>query len=212
MLSPEPAIAGIDEAGRGALAGPVVAGACVITKELFVHRGSVPWWSPHKTGREIRIADSKHLSPEERLVSFAWICENLPFGVGIIGSDIIDSRGILLSNQMAMRRALAMLRAKTHIESALIDGKDAFTFDVPHTSVIRGDQSHACIAAASIVAKVTRDLLMQRAEHVFPGYGFAVHKGYGTPLHREGLTNLGPCVLHRSLFISTFLSKQLSLI
>lgn len=212
MQIAESTVAGIDEAGRGALAGPVVAGACVITKELFARRGSVNWWSPNKKGRAIRIADSKHLTPEERLITFRWICENLPFGVGIVGSDIIDAKGILASNQMAMRRALAMLKSKAKVTSALIDGKDAFTFDVPHTSVIRGDQSHACIAAASIIAKVTRDLLMQRAEHVFPGYGFAVHKGYGTPLHREGLTSLGPCVLHRSLFIGTFLSQQMQLI
>jgi ribonuclease HII len=210
---PEPEhIAGIDEAGRGALAGPVVAGACLITCELFRRRGSVPWWSPDRKGRDIRIADSKQLTPEERSVSFAWICSHMPFGVGIVSQEIIDAKGILFANQLAMRRALHMLRSKTDITRVLVDGKDAFTFDLPHASIIRGDQTEANIAAASIVAKVTRDRLMCRAERIFPGYGFDEHKGYGTEPHRRSLSALGVSALHRKTFVKTFLSEQLSFI
>ena len=205
-------VAGIDEAGRGALAGPVVAGACLITAELFLRRGSVPWWSPSKKGRKIRIADSKQLTSEERAQSFAWICTNIPFGVGIVSQEVIDAKGILFANQLAMRRALSMLRSKTDITRVLVDGKDAFTFELPHTSIIRGDQTESCIAAASIVAKVTRDTLMCRAERIFPGYKFAEHKGYGTEPHRESLSKLGVSVLHRRTFVKTFLSEQLSLV
>ncbi len=204
-------IAGIDEAGRGALAGPVVAGACLIHCELHKRRGAVPWWSPTKRGSDVKIADSKHLTPEERLRSFAWICEHLPFGVGIVSQEIIDTKGILFANQSAMRRALSMLRTKTDVQHLLIDGRDAFTFALPHTSIIRGDQTEPSIAAASIVAKVTRDLLMCRAEHVFPGYGFDEHKGYGTEPHRTMLRALGLCPLHRRTFVKTFLTEQLQL-
>ncbi len=204
--------AGIDEAGRGALAGPVVAGACMIPVALFKRGRSAVWWSPTKRGSEIAIADSKQLTPEERARSFLWICAHVPFGVGIVSQEIIDQKGILYANQLAMRKALAMLRGKTQIDHTLVDGNDKFTFDVPHTSIIRGDQSEPCIAAASIVAKVTRDTLMQRADGIFPGYGFAEHKGYGTDTHRQNIAREGVCILHRKTFVKTFLTEQLALV
>lgn len=212
MLPAEPTIAGIDEAGRGALAGPVVAGACVMTQELFEHRGKRKWWSPSKRGSDVIICDSKQMEPEEREAAFAWITEHLPFGVGIVSQDIIDRKGILAANQEAMRRALAQLRQKTSIESILFDGRDKFSFDLPHTSVIRGDSIYPCIAAASIVAKVTRDRLMMKMDRVFQNFAFAVHKGYGTALHHECLLKWGVSTVHRKTFVKTFLAEQTEMV
>lgn len=202
-------VAGIDEAGRGALAGPVVACACIVRPEVHKRRG---FWSPHTRGTEVMICDSKQLTPAERERSLLWLLDNASFGIGIVSQASVDQVGILKANHMAMCHALSLLRRKTPVEHVFVDGKDAYTFDVPHTSIIRGDQSEPCIAAASIIAKVTRDHLMCRACSIFPGYGFSEHKGYGTQSHYESLTKLGVSILHRKTFTKTFLSEQLELL
>ena len=181
-----PIIAGIDEAGRGALAGPVVAAACVFSSK----KREVP-----------RIDDSKRLTPEEREEAFAYLTTRCPYGVGVVGADIVDREGILGATERAMHGALAALSEITEPTYLLIDGQDHFWFDIPHSSIIRGDQSEVCIAAASVIAKVTRDRWMVAAAAKYPLYGFAEHKGYGTEEHFLRLRKFGPCPLHRRTFL-----------
>jgi ribonuclease HII len=186
-------IAGIDEAGRGALAGPVVAGACILPAGR-----SVPSF----------IRDSKQLSPQERERAFVWITKNCAFGAGAVPADIIDRNGILAATELAMQAAIRDLADKQRPTYLLVDGRDHFWFDYPHSSIVRGDESEPCISAASIVAKVTRDHFMKRSHAEFPVYGFYDHKGYGTPVHFSLLEQFGPCPLHRRTFITRVSSVQ----
>ena len=134
-------IAGMDEVGRGAVAGPVVAGACIITSPLFRRRSAFPRWSPFnkKCANDCLIADSKLLSPEEREVSYDWITKNVPFGIGVVSAFVVDKRGILYATNQAMLLALEDLRLKTHVDSLIIDGRDKFHFPIPHRSIIKGE-------------------------------------------------------------------------
>lgn len=181
-------IAGIDEVGRGALAGPVVACACVC---------------PRKTWREWRseIADSKMLEPLEREEMFTFLTGRCPYGIGFADAAVVDHEGILGATERAMQEAVRALSARIVPTYLLIDGWDRFWFDLPHSSIIRGDQTEECIAAASIIAKVVRDRFMARQDTFFPAYGFAKHKGYGTPEHRRAIGRSGPCPLHRRTFL-----------
>jgi len=200
----------MDEAGRGAVAGPVVAGACVIPCELFRTRYAWPRWSPFKKKprHDVLIADSKLLSSDEREIAFAWISATCAFGVGVVSAFVIDKRGILSATNQAMLLALEDLRSKTHVDALLIDGRDRFRFPLPHQSVIRGDMLHPEIAAASIVAKVRRDRMMCEESVRFPLYGFHRHKGYGTPEHLAIIEEHGPCTLHRKTFLRATLENQ----
>ena len=183
-------IAGIDEVGRGALAGPVVACACVFERKQF------------RIPRGIRITDSKMLTPEEREESFAFLAsQNVPFGIGIVEAGVIDAAGILTATERAMQRALQNLRRLIDVTYVLVDGRDHFWFDLPHSSVVSGDVLEPCISAASIIAKVLRDQLMIRSERIFPGYGFDEHKGYGTPFHIARILNVGLSPLHRISYL-----------
>lgn len=195
-------LAGVDEVGRGCIAGPVVAGACVIPDELELKKkaGNPPWWSP-KGLPEIRIADSKSLSPDEREAAAEWIRAHCPVTLGWCTAQEVDDLGILGATEKAMQTAVADLRAQLELTALLVDGRDKFWFDLPHISVIRGDQSEPAIAAASIVAKVARDEWMAERAVEFPGYGFGDHKGYGTPDHLSALKQLGACALHRRTFL-----------
>lgn len=186
-----PVIAGIDEAGRGAVAGPVVAGACVFEKKEL----NIP--------RSVRIADSKMLTAEEREEAFTFLHAHVPYGVGIVPAAIVDAIGILGATELAMQRALRNLQRVIAVTYVLIDGRDKFWFDLPHSSIIDGDRLEPCISAASICAKVTRDRIMMRSETVFPGYGFSGHKGYGTPFHKECIERCGLCPLHRKSFLAS---------
>ena len=149
------------------------------------------------------------LTPEERDIAYAWIIANIPWGVGIADASVIEEHGILAANQQAMRSALADLRTKAEPRELLIDGRDAFTFPLPHRSIIRGDGSEPSIAAASIVAKVTRDRWMIAAHETYPLYGFAGHKGYGSEDHRRAIREHGPCVIHRLSFLGNTLQTAL---
>jgi ribonuclease HII len=178
--------AGIDEAGRGALAGPVVAGACIFE----IHDKKMPL-----------IADSKQLNEEQREEAFEFLIEHCPYGVGIVPANVIDEIGILGATEQAMQEAVSML-GKTQMPTyLLIDGRDKFWFDIPHSSVIRGDEKEPCIAAGSIIAKVTRDRLMKHYCTEFPAFGFSKHKGYGTEDHIINLQREGICPLHRRTFL-----------
>lgn len=191
-MSP-PVIVGIDEAGRGPLAGPVVAGACVLMDALITHP---------------LIRDSKQLSPQQRDEAFAWIDANCVFGFGVSDAAMIDGQGILAATEHAMQQAVAMIERIIRPTYLIVDGRDRFWFDYPHSSVIDGDAKEPCIAAASIVAKVTRDRMMPAFDAQYPGYNFSGHKGYGSPEHIAAIRALGPCPLHRSSFLRNITSAS----
>ena len=178
-------VVGIDEAGRGALAGPVVAAACVLPA------GIVP---------PVRIADSKQMSPAERKASFDWIIDHCLCGLGVMAASDVDRIGILAATECAMQAAVAEIAQRTKPLYLLIDGRDAFWFDHPHSSIVKGDQLEPCISAASIIAKVSRDKIMTDLDKAFPDYGFAGHKGYGTAAHFAAVNKKGFCPHHRRTF------------
>lgn len=173
----------MDEAGRGSWAGPVLAAAVILPKGL-----KLPG-----------LDDSKKLTHEQRERLFPRIVESCPHGIGLATHTEIDQLGLLQATQLAFSRALGELQGcnQGSLDHLFIDGRDKFIFPVPHTSVIRGDGIYRCIAAASILAKVTRDRLMVEWSASYPDYGFELHKGYGTDVHQEALRLRGPCDLHR---------------
>lgn len=176
-------VAGVDEAGRGPLAGPVVAAAVILHPE-----------------RPIKgLHDSKLLTPSRREELFARILEDaMAVGVGNVEPEMIDRINILEATRRAMREAIDKLAFPP--ELVLTDAVRLASLPCPQKNLIQGDRRSASIAAASIVAKVTRDRLMAEYDRQFPGYGFARHKGYATPEHRAALAKHGPCPLHRRTF------------
>jgi ribonuclease HII len=177
-------IAGIDEAGRGALAGPVVA-AAVVLPEKFRHR---------------RLNDSKQLAPELREEIYCELVANpeLRWTIGIVDSIEIDRINILRASHRAMRQAIETLIEPP--EHVLIDGLPVIPFPLPQTAIVDGDCISLSIAAASVIAKVTRDRIMRDFCAEFPQYCFGQHKGYGTELHLVKLHEFGPCPIHRRSF------------
>ena len=177
-------IGGIDEAGRGALAGPVVA-AAVILPEKFRHK---------------KLKDSKQLLPELRQKIYHELVgdSRIAWEIGIVDSLEIDRINILRASHKAMRIAVEALTLQP--EHVLIDGLPVFPFPLPQTAIIDGDCYSLSIAAASVIAKVTRDAIMRDFCAQFPEYCFSQHKGYGTELHLLKLHELGPCPIHRRSF------------
>jgi ribonuclease HII len=176
-------LAGIDEAGRGALAGPVVAAAIVLPPYAGIPR----------------VDDSKRLTPHVRELLYAQIQSVATFiGVGIVGAEVIDQINIRQGTLKAMMAALQ--GASQNIEYLLVDGLETVPVPLTQQAFVRGDQTIGSIAAASIVAKVTRDRLMDTMEQQYPGYGFAQHKGYGTSTHLQAIRQRGPSVIHRRTF------------
>lgn len=178
-------IVGLDEVGRGALAGPVTAACVYIPPTVIVPEG---------------LTDSKKLTPKLREMYALWIHAQCIVGIASVSNSYIDTRGILKATQRAMRRSLSLVAEKIPVTAALVDGRDAFTFCVPHTSIIKGDELEYCIAAASIVAKVHRDAFMRNKDKR-NRYNFYNNKGYGTHKHLEGLKKHGLTTLHRRTFI-----------
>jgi len=179
-------VAGIDEVGRGPLAGPVVAAAVIL-----------PFDGLTSCLRQVR--DSKQLTPRQRESAYDFIIESgAVFGVGVVSHEVIDERGIAPSTRLAMRYAVEQL--PTRPDYLLIDYVRLPSVRIPQKSVIDGDSVCLSIAAASIVAKVTRDRMMVELDGEYPGYGLAQHKGYGTAEHLEALQRLGPCPIHRKTF------------
>lgn len=200
-------VVGIDEAGRGPLAGPVVAAACMLTQVLTRRRGrSYPTWSPRGDRQSCVIGDSKCLTKSMREDAYAWLIAHCPFGVGMSSAEEVDRNGILQATEHAMMQALNELRSKIHGRktSILIDGRDGFLIEEGAVSIVRGDRTQPTIAAASIIAKVSRDRWMVTQRKLFPAYGFERHKGYGSAEHLAALTELGPCALHRASFLRKF--------
>ena len=177
-------IAGIDEAGRGPLAGPVVAAACILPQGLLFEN----------------LNDSKQLSEEEREVLFHSItsCTGLLYGLGIVDVETIDRINILRATHLAMQRAVASLSQKP--DYLLIDGNQLPFFEIPSAGIVKGDAKSVSIAAASILAKVTRDRMMTELDVQWPNYGFKQHKGYGTEQHTQAIQKWGPCPIHRRSF------------
>lgn len=189
-------IAGIDEAGRGPLAGPVVAACCILPKDAVI----------------LYLNDSKKVTALRREALLPEIKEKaIAYGIGIVDEKRIDEINILQSDYEAMRIAVqktsAMLQAKGLADAPGLLLNDAVTIpgvDIPQESIIKGDAKSVSIAAASILAKVTRDQLMETYDAQYPEYGFARNKGYGTKEHIEALKRLGPCPIHRRSFIGHF--------
>ena len=189
-------IAGIDEAGRGPLAGPVVAACCILPKDAVI----------------LYLNDSKKVTALRREAMLPEIKEKaIAYGIGIVEEKRIDEINILQADYEAMRIALQqtsdMLRAKGLADTPGLLLNDAVTIpgvDIPQESIIKGDAKSVSIAAASILAKVTRDHLMEEYDTLYPEYGFARNKGYGTKEHIEALKRLGPCPIHRRSFIGHF--------
>lgn len=180
------AIAGIDEVGRGALAGPVVAAAVVLPLEADIPCLSL-------------VRDSKQLNSQRRENVFELIMEaRIPFGLGAVSHALVDALGIVPATRMAMSLAVDNLGVRP--DYLLIDAMSPLDTPLPQRAIIRGDQTCLSIACASIVAKVSRDRHMGQMEALYPGYGLADHKGYGTPKHLERICELGPCPIHRRTF------------
>ncbi|MFN0158078.1 MAG: ribonuclease HII [Bacteroidota bacterium] len=176
-------VAGVDEAGRGPLAGPVVAAAVIFEPEFFIPE----------------VNDSKQLTPDEREELYAAIMSGATaVGVGIIDHIIIDEINILNATYRAMHAAIRQLAVTP--QHLLVDGNRFDDMGIPFTTIIAGDALSFSIAAASIIAKVTRDRLMVEYDGLYPGYGFAANKGYATKEHRDAIFRLGYCEIHRRSF------------
>jgi ribonuclease HII len=184
-------IAGVDEAGRGPLAGPVVAAAVVFPADWIL--GGLP-----EALQEVN--DSKQLSARMREALYAGLISRpeIRFGIARVDAQLIDQINILQATHRAMNLALARLNPPPR--HVLVDGLRVKTLAFPQTPVVSGDALSWSIAAASILAKVTRDRLMVEFDREYPGYGFSSHKGYGTPEHLAALKERGPCPIHRHSF------------
>ncbi len=182
-------IAGVDEAGRGPLAGPVVAAAVLIDKNFSIDHSDLEL-----------VADSKSISHKKREKLFSLIKEKaLAVEISVVDNTIIDQINILQASFLAMRRAINRLKIKA--DYILVDGK----FKIPklnktQSAIIKGDAKVWTIAAASIIAKVSRDWIMTEMDKKYPNYGFSKHKGYGTKLHFSKIKEYGPCPIHRLSF------------
>ncbi len=180
-------IIGVDEAGRGPLAGPVVAAAVALKTKRFKNR----------------IDDSKKLTPLARDRAFLEISGKAIFGIGIVNEKIIDEKNIFVSTRIAMENAVSALLDKINEKKnihILVDGNVKLNIAHPVSNIIRGDSRSKSIASASILAKVTRDRIMESYDKIFPQYGFARHKGYPTAAHRRNLKKFGPSEIHRRSF------------
>ncbi len=188
-------IAGVDEAGRGPLAGPVVAAAVIFDPGFYLDE----------------VNDSKQLSPRLRESVFPKILDNaISYGIGIVDNLEIDEINILQASLKAMKIAVSKLQYEPDL--VLIDGNKSFFSELNTKTVVKGDSKSFAIAAASIIAKVTRDRLMIKASKKFPEYGWEKNKGYGTKQHISAIQKHGITPLHRKSFLSNILATQISLI
>ena len=184
------AVAGIDEAGRGPIAGPVVAAAVILPKDIFL-----PF-----------LNDSKKVTEKRRDVLFDQIKqEALAYGIGIASNALIDEINILQATYEAMREAISKLSKTPDI--LLVDAVHIPDINIKQVGIVKGDAKSVNIAAASILAKVTRDRLMLEYDKIYPEYGFASNKGYGTAKHIEALKVYGACDIHRRTFIGNFVGE-----
>lgn len=177
-------ICGIDEAGRGPLAGPVVAGAVILPNECFIEH----------------LNDSKKVSEKRRELLYDEIMgKAIAVGIGIVSPEVIDNINILEATYVAMQKAVSALSIRPQM--LLVDAVHIPNIGIPQAGIIKGDAKSVSIAAASIIAKVSRDRMMRDFDLLYPEYGFAKHKGYGTKTHMEALYKYGLCPIHRNTFI-----------
>ncbi len=186
-------VAGVDEVGRGPLAGPLVTAAVVLSPFA-----DYPWLAI--------VRDSKQLTSRRRACLAPRIRRDVAFAFGATSPAEIDRLGVAVAGRLAMCRAVRRLRPAP--DFVLVDGFGVPELDLPHRAVVRGDEQCATIAAASVLAKVLRDDLMRRLDARLPGYGFARHAGYGTAVHREAIRRLGPSPLHRRSFLARVLEER----
>ncbi len=184
-------VAGVDEAGRGPLAGPVVAAAVILP---------ATWANGGFDARLVDLNDSKQLTEAQRENFFEIITTHpdLRYAIAIVDAATIDRINILQATHRAMNEALAQLQPQP--QHVLVDGRPVKSMTLPQTALVKGDSRSYSIAAASVLAKVTRDRLMLEFDAKFPGYGFATHKGYGVPQHLAAIEKLGHCPIHRMSF------------
>jgi ribonuclease HII len=184
-------VAGVDEAGRGPLAGPVFAAAVIFPQE---------WIADHLPKSLRKINDSKQLTHEQRELFYAELMSRpeVRYGIAQVDVALIDQINILQASHRAMNLALAQLTPSP--QHVLVDGLRVSTLQFPHTPIVSGDALSYSIAAASILAKVSRDRLMVQLDTQYPGYGFAAHKGYATPEHYAAIKERGACPIHRQSF------------
>lgn len=200
---PKLAVVGVDEVGRGCLAGPVVAGAVILPAEIDYERH--PWVSEIADSKELKAEDRERLAP---LIQ-QWAVAT---GIGVATVEEIDKINIYHAAHLAMMRAIEATGKKP--EHVLVDGKFVPKgLPCPSTAIVKGDMLCLSIAAASVIAKVYRDHLMVELDAKYPGYGFGVHKGYSTPMHSEMLQKLGACPIHRRSFapVAAVVNGNLSL-
>ena len=184
-------ICGVDEAGRGPLAGPVYAAAVILPKHLYIPG----------------LNDSKKLSDKRRRELYPIICDQaLAYGIGFATEQEIDEINILQATFLAMERAMAQLKIRPDL--ALIDGNRQKDFGLPVKTIVKGDSRSANIAAASVLAKVSRDDWMISMAEKYPEYGFEIHKGYGTRAHYQALEAYGPSPIHRMSFLKKFYGEK----
>ncbi len=184
-------IAGTDEAGRGPLAGPVVAASVIFSPDIYIDD----------------VNDSKQLSAKKREILFEEIITNsLAWGVSVVSHRKIDEINILNASLLAMLNSVKKLKVKPDL--ILIDGNKSFHYDVQLQTVVKGDSKSFCIAAASILAKVTRDIIMKRLSHRFPEYNWEKNKGYPTRQHIETIKLIGASPLHRKTFLRNILTDN----
>lgn len=185
-------ICGIDEAGRGPLAGPVVVGAVIMPKDSFIEG----------------VNDSKKISEKKREKIYEQILEEaVAYSIGVIDRDVIDDINILNATKLGVKKAVSTLKQRPEV--IMVDALTGIDTDgIPYISVVKGDAKNYSIAAASIIAKVTRDRMMKEWDEVYPDYGFAKHKGYGTAEHIRIIKEKGPCLIHRKSFIKNFVNVE----
>lgn len=185
------AVCGVDEAGRGPLAGPVCAAAVILPPGLVIDG----------------LNDSKKLTEKKREALYSVICENaVAWSVALVDEQVIDEINILQATYRVMRQAVERLSVPA--DFALVDGNRSEGLAVPHRCIVGGDGLSPSIAAASIIAKVTRDRLLRQYDETYPQYGFAKHKGYGSRAHYEALLRYGPCPIHRRTFLRKFYEQH----
>lgn len=184
-------VCGVDEAGRGPLAGPVCAAAVILPPDVQIDG----------------LNDSKKLTDKKRRELYEVITQcAVAYGIALVDEKVIDEINILQATFRAMGEAIGALAVKPQL--MLIDGNRAGQFGVPAQTIVKGDSLSASIAAASILAKVTRDRLMEQYAEEYPQYGFEIHKGYGTKRHYEALRAYGPCPIHRMTFLKKFYGEK----
>ena len=185
-------ICGIDEAGRGPLAGPVVVASVIMPHDSMIEG----------------VNDSKKVSEKKREELYEKIIEeSISYGVGIMDHNEIDEYNILNATKMGLTNSLKELTVKPDL--IVVDALNKIdTLGIPYKSIIKGDAKEYSIAAASILAKVTRDTMMREYDEIYPQYGFAGHKGYGTAKHIAAIKENGPCILHRRSFIKNFIDEE----